>query len=76
MIRHVRAGAFLLCSGGGAPLDAGPVFVGWQKREQATCTRCQVLVALADANGLTPWASKPSLRQALAVLLKKIEASP
>ncbi len=71
MKRHVDVGTGVLC-GDSLTGIAIPRWVSWMSRDQTDCDRCRVLVALAEANGLAPWASEPSLRQALAELLRKI----
>ncbi len=44
----------------------------WDDRAAADCPRCQVLTALAEANGMHPARTKPSIRAALEQLLKDI----
>ena len=67
MINCVVIGTSMLC---GQKLPLAQHSLGWHVREFATCDRCKLLVAVAEANGLTP-ASEPSLRAALDKLLKE-----
>ncbi len=46
---HVRIGKILLCTRGGG---SHSVQFGWPRRKEAACVACQVIVAIADANGL------------------------
>lgn len=45
-------------------------YLGWAVREFVTCEQCKLLIALADANGLSP-ASEPSLRAALERVIRE-----
>ncbi len=67
MTHHILLGVTLLC--GLSP--EGTRVVGWASRVKATCDRCLILAALADANRLNPWNCEPSLRQALDKIVRE-----